>query len=98
MDQPINTILHFMEMLSNSGESPRLTIEAILPYLPEERQWQLRTFSQMMQLCRSISEHPENTLALVRPHVPPKTQRIIDLFMKISEINELMNELFQSAL
>ena len=98
MDQQANTIFRLMEMLSKNNESPTLTIESILPYLPEDKQWLLNTFMQMVSLCKAIQERPENTLTLIKPHMPPRTQRMIELFVMISEINNLLDELFPKSL
>ena len=51
---------------------------------------------EMLQtmLSKSFTGDHHQSLGLLRPHLPPKSQRIIDLFLKIIELNALLNEIF----
>ena len=102
MDQQMNNLFRLFETMErgnspNGNSDPFTMLETLLPFLPEENQRMFSKLTQMTALSKSITGDYYQSLGLLRPHLPPKTQRMIDLFLKIIELNVLLNEIFSSG-
>lgn len=111
MDPQMSALLRMMEMMGQEtaygetgGFSVTAFLEAIMPFLPPERQKNIGALLRMIQLQQTMATYAEHAarsqssdtdwrcelLNTMRPQMPPQTRRAIDLMTKLIEIETIL--------